>query len=122
MMPRINPIKLPKILFKGIFFNPFSSRRVNAARKSPPMSPKRGMGGKGEIPWVKVYPLIPQMRNNKIRRIHEPNLFTSFPCMIGLRRHFNLKDGDLGEVMIQRLNGSPSKYPTLSHPGRSPAP
>jgi hypothetical protein len=78
MMPRINPMKLPKRFFKGISFNPFSIKRVNAARKSPPTSPKRGIGAVGEIPWVKVYPLIPQMRNNKIRRIHEPNVFTSF--------------------------------------------
>jgi hypothetical protein len=78
MMPRINPIKLPKRFLRGIFFNPFSIRRVNAARESPPMSPKRGMGGEGEISLVKVYPLIPQIRNNRIRRIHEPNMFTSF--------------------------------------------
>jgi hypothetical protein len=89
MMPRINPMKLPKRFFKGIFFNPFSIRRVKAARRSPPISPKRGIEGEGEIPWVKVYPLIPQMRNNKIRRIHKPNVFTSFPCIDDMRRHFN---------------------------------
>jgi hypothetical protein len=53
MMPRINPMKLPKRFFKGIFFSTFSIRRVKAARRSPPRSPKRGIGGKGEIPWVK---------------------------------------------------------------------
>jgi hypothetical protein len=79
MMPRINPIKLPKRFFRGIFFNPFSIRRVKAARRSPPMSPKRGFGGEGEISRIKVYPLIPQTRNNKIRRIHKPKLSTSFP-------------------------------------------
>jgi len=79
MMPRIKPMKLPRRFFEGIFFNPFSTRRVKAARRSPPMNPRRGIGGEGEIPWIRVYPLIPQIRNNKIRRIHEPNLFTSFP-------------------------------------------
>jgi hypothetical protein len=78
-MPRINPMKLPKRFLKGIFFNPFSSRRVKAARRNPAMSPKREIGGEGEIPWVKATPLMPQMRNNKIRRIHEPIVFTSFP-------------------------------------------
>jgi hypothetical protein len=38
---------------------------------------------------VKVYPLIPQMRNNKMRRIHEPNVFTSFPWLVDMRRHSN---------------------------------
>jgi hypothetical protein len=89
MMPRINPMKLPKRFFKGIFLNPISMRRVKAARKSPPMSPKKGIGGEEEIPWVKVYPLIPQMRNNTIRRIHKPNMLTSFPWINDIRKHFN---------------------------------
>jgi hypothetical protein len=88
-IPRINPIKLPKRFFKGIFFNPFSIRRVKAARKSPPIRPKRAILGEGENPLVKEYPLIPQMRNNKIRKIHEPNVFTSFPWMVDMRRHLN---------------------------------
>jgi hypothetical protein len=53
-MPRINPMKLPKRFFKGIFFNPFSSRRVNDATRTPPINPKRGTGGEEEIPMVKV--------------------------------------------------------------------
>jgi hypothetical protein len=88
-MARIKPMKLPKIFLKGIFFNPFSSRRVRAARRNPAMSPKREMRGEGEIPWIRAYPLIPQMRNNKIRRIHEPIVFTSFPCIDDMRRHYN---------------------------------
>jgi hypothetical protein len=59
--------------------SPFSTRRIKTVRKSPPMNPKRAIPGEGEIPLVNKYPLTPQMRNNKIRRIHEPNLFTSFP-------------------------------------------
>ena len=89
MMPRINPMKLPKRLFKEICFNPFSIRRVKAARRSPAINPKRGIGGEAEISWVKVYPLIPQITNNRIRRIHEPNAFTSFPWLDDMRRHSN---------------------------------
>jgi len=68
-------MKPPKKFLRGICFNPFSIKRVKAARKSPPVSPKRGVGGEEEISRAKVYPPIPQMTNNKIRRTHEPNVF-----------------------------------------------
>jgi hypothetical protein len=51
MMPRMNPMRPPKRFFKGIFFNPFSVKRIKAARISPPTNPRRGIGGEGEKPW-----------------------------------------------------------------------
>jgi hypothetical protein len=44
--------------------------------------------GEEEISWTKANPPIPQMMNNKIRRTHEPNVFTPFPCMDDVKRHF----------------------------------
>jgi hypothetical protein len=76
MTPRISPIKLPKRFFKETFLNRFSIRRVRAERRRPPKNPHKPI--RGEIPFVKKYPLAPQMRNRKRRRIQVSKSFTSF--------------------------------------------
>jgi hypothetical protein len=63
------------------------------------------MGGEEEISWAKVYPPIPQITNNKIRRTHEPNVFTPFHAwMTSDDISIETRDGDSGEVTTQRLN------------------
>jgi hypothetical protein len=48
MMPRINPIKLPKRFLKGTLFIRPSIKRAKPARRSPPRIPHHPARGDGE--------------------------------------------------------------------------